>query len=114
MTKDKNYGLYVVFGVAVVAILAMGIVGGGITGLAGGDWWTNTRNTNSCSDTEPDENIYVYGEVKMEHRLGTEVKPDECLSDEKHLKQYFCSRPNRMGSKSYFCSNGCAKGVCLR
>ena len=107
MIRNKNFGVYVVMAVALVAVLVIGISGTTLTGNA-------VRAKGACSDDDPRNHIHQYGEVRFEHREGTDIWPDECLSDDKHLKQYLCSRPNRLTSITHFCPKGCSEGVCLK
>ena len=108
MVQKSEYGVYIVVGLALVAIVLMGVSGSILTGNA------VSRTKGACSDDDQKNYVHQYGEVKFEHREGTDIWPDECLPDDKHLKQYFCGRPNRLNSITHLCPKGCSDGVCLK
>ncbi|HLC81814.1 MAG TPA: hypothetical protein VJH68_04095 [Candidatus Nanoarchaeia archaeon] len=108
MVKGKDYCVYLVVAVALVAVLVIGISSTTLTGSA------VSRTKGACSETDTNNDIYAFGVVNFEHRSGADAWPDECLSDGRHLKQYSCSRPNRISSISNLCAKGCQEGVCIK
>ena len=106
--KQRDYVAYVGAGLVIIVMLIVVFNGINVTGNA------VSRTKGSCSDTEQKNDIYQFGIVNMEHRLGTDTYSDECLSDGKHLRQYFCGGPSRLNSLSHFCVKGCSEGVCIK
>ncbi len=106
--NNQSNVVYLAIGIVLVAVIAVAIRGTNITGNAA------SRTDGACSETDKTNDQYVKGIVSFEHRSGVDTYIDQCGEDNKHLKQYFCSAPNRINTLSSYCEKGCKDGVCLK
>ena len=67
----------------------------------------------SCTDSDPSNNIYVKGQVTVEHTNSTpETFYDSCSGSE--LYQNYCAGVDKEAQgSSYTCPNGCSDGACI-
>ncbi len=65
-------------------------------------------NVFDCEDTDPDQSLFVKGEVKRNGKIYI----DQC--EGVGVRKYMCAPPVGVGSSIYPCEEGCNNGVCTK
>ena len=102
----KDNLTYLVVALILVIIIVVAVNG---TSATGNSIYRGTAH--ACTDTDKSNYKYVYGEVEFLQGGQVVVYGDKCL-DNLHVRDYYCSGPNRLNSLSHFCPNGCVGGTC--
>jgi len=80
-------------------------------------WYENIRGT-LCTTNDPENDIYISGELRFRYNNERLSLPDVCGSDNTQLKQHKCVLGQYKDEESYVvrtsCPLGCRDGVCLK
>jgi hypothetical protein len=100
----KNNVVYTIVGVLLLIIIVIALGEATLTG--------NASRRDACSDSDPEQNELIRGNVTMQHRTGANVYWDDCPTP-RDVRQYKCADAGtRIGVVTAFCTNGCSNGVC--
>ena len=98
---------------ALVAIIAINVVVLGSGGITGAQTTGAFRSRILiCEETDPRQNEFVLGVVKIKERGQVLEKPDKCFG--KTVVQYFCTDTINFDGVGRYCKNGCLDGVCIK
>ncbi|MBP7823567.1 hypothetical protein KA050_04410, partial [Candidatus Gracilibacteria bacterium] len=80
-------------------------------------WYENIRGT-LCTTNDPENDIYISGELRFRYNNERLSLPDVCGGDNTQLKQHKCILGQYKDEESYIvrtsCPLGCRDGVCLK